>query len=67
MKIKGKCRPTPSRSIHGLRSLANKANVLDKHELSVAQYLIKLAEWYESDAYAEAKSKRLANKAKYVK
>ena len=62
MKVKGLCRPTPSRSIEGLRSLASKVNALDKGEISAAQYLLKLAEWYESEAYANAKEKRMANK-----
>jgi hypothetical protein len=60
-----KRKPIASRSVKGLVSLALKADLLDLNELSVAKYLLKLADWYKTDEYKLAKKRRMDNKRKY--
>ena len=58
-------KPTASRNVEGLVSLASKADLLNPNEISVARYLLKLADWYKTDEYKVAKKRRMDNKRKY--
>ena len=54
-----KCAPVAPKNTEAYRTLAQKVDITNPAEVRAAQYLLQLANWFESPEYLEAKAIRM--------